>query len=309
MTKGRGQRWRAIQDSVPMSETLADLSDHSERLFWRLISQSDTWGRLPGSIRKVRGKCIPLLGWDDSKLKEALDELEETGRILTYTIEREQFIQIVDFEINQPAELTRKRGNSRFPEPPGYSESTPAPLPESSGEGRTGTEHSAQRPPREEKKREEKNTPSGDSVANERDIAHALTELFGCDPAPNTSAGRTRKAAIRDLVAHGATLDSISTVAAAYRTTYRNARLTDTALAKHYPTLNAPATNGSEHEDPALRRRRFTETNGWLLEPEHLEHELASLGADPEEVTTLLAVAEARRAGAPETLRARETAA
>lgn len=114
--------WHAIQDSVHESESLSDLSDFAERLYWRMFARSDQWGRGPGSLRKIRARCIPIIhGVSDRKLTEALEELGACRRVVLYPDDNgDWFYQIVDFDKHQPRDLLRKRGTtSRYPEPPG----------------------------------------------------------------------------------------------------------------------------------------------------------------------------------------------
>ena len=111
--------WRAIQDTVGSSTTLASIDADTERLYWRLLAHSDSHGRLDGDIRKVRAVCIPLLtDVTDAELAESLIALEKVGRILLYETDGRLVILIADFEDNQPPELLRKRGKSRLPDPP-----------------------------------------------------------------------------------------------------------------------------------------------------------------------------------------------
>jgi len=109
--------WRAIQDTVGQSESLAELSDLAERIYWRLLAHSDPWGRLDARPRKLRARCYPMLGHSDEQAGYALIELEAVERILVYEAGGEYVVQIVDFETNQPREAFRKRsGKSRFPD-------------------------------------------------------------------------------------------------------------------------------------------------------------------------------------------------
>ena len=115
--------WHAIQDSVHESESLSDLSDFAERLYWRMLARSDQWGRAPGSLRKIRARCIPLLRTiPDEMLISAINELGACRRVQLYQDDDngDWYYQIVDFDDHQPRELLRKRGTaSRYPEPPG----------------------------------------------------------------------------------------------------------------------------------------------------------------------------------------------
>lgn len=113
--------WRAIQDSVAESESLAGLSDFAERLYWRMLAQSDPWGRLRAEPLKIRARCIPLLDRPADVIAAALEELEAAGRILRYEDDGHIYTCIVGFDEHQPRDVLGrdgKRYTSRFPDPP-----------------------------------------------------------------------------------------------------------------------------------------------------------------------------------------------
>jgi hypothetical protein len=110
--------WRAIQDTVPASESLASVSHFAERLYWRIVSQADAWGRLPGTERKVGAVCVPLLGVREAKIGEALDELIAVGRIVVYCEQGIWTCEVTDWDRNQPRDVRGRNGRrfqSRFP--------------------------------------------------------------------------------------------------------------------------------------------------------------------------------------------------
>lgn len=111
--------WRAINDTVNESLTLAELSDFSERLFWRLVAHADPWGRLAGDTAKVRARCCALLNRTDQEIATALDELEATYRISRYEADGVRVLEVSDWEQNQPTDVLGRNGkrfNSRFPD-------------------------------------------------------------------------------------------------------------------------------------------------------------------------------------------------
>lgn len=59
-----------------------------------------------------------------------------------------------------------------------------------------------------------------------------------------------------------------------------------------------PARSPKPAVDPVARRRRFVETSGWQLEPDHLEDELGEMGATDDELVGLLELAADLRRGA-----------
>jgi hypothetical protein len=111
--------YRTILDTVELSSSLAALSHGAERLFWRMLAKSDPYGRLHGEPAKVRAQCMPLLKRvRDIDVETWLDELEGVHRIVRYAGDGKALIQLVDFDENQAPDFLRKRGVSRFPEPP-----------------------------------------------------------------------------------------------------------------------------------------------------------------------------------------------
>lgn len=119
--------YRSLQDSVNISESLAALSDTAERLYWRMLSQTDSWGRLAASRKKLRAQCYSLISWSDDEVAVALIELGLARRVQLYVHEGELYAYLLDFDDNQAPDLIRKRGKSRLPEPPPYEKFRPRP--------------------------------------------------------------------------------------------------------------------------------------------------------------------------------------
>jgi len=112
--------WRQIHDDVPVSRTLNAVSDFAERLYWRLLSQTDQWGRLPGDTCKIRAKCVPMLERADAEIDNALEELVRAARIELYFVDGTRYCQLLDFDDRQTAGKM-KRKPSLYPVPPGNS--------------------------------------------------------------------------------------------------------------------------------------------------------------------------------------------
>lgn len=120
--------WRAIQDDVPYSLSLAALSDGAERLYWRMVSQADPWGRLEvGNPAKLKLRCAPALPWTEKKVAGLLDELVSVNRVQLYETRESPAIgavlcaQILDWDENQPADVKGRNGKryqSQLPAPP-----------------------------------------------------------------------------------------------------------------------------------------------------------------------------------------------
>lgn len=162
--------WRAINDTVGHSESLAAVSDLAERIYWRLLAHSDAYGRIPASPSKTRAMCFPLLNVSSQDVGEALSELEQVKRILAYEVDGLAAIQLTAFEENQPKEFIRRRGASRLPECPTLkSGSTPDyirslyKLPAKSSQSRTTPEEGGSSPATREEKRRERTKPNSSS--------------------------------------------------------------------------------------------------------------------------------------------------
>jgi len=64
-------------------------------LLYRLISQADDQGRLPGHPKYIRATCFGLRPEiTERKVAAALDELERAGFILRYDLRNRTFLQI-----------------------------------------------------------------------------------------------------------------------------------------------------------------------------------------------------------------------
>lgn len=110
--------WRAIQDTVGRSESLAAVSDRAERLYWRLLAHSDSYGRLNASPAKLRAQCWPLLELDDQAAGAALLELARVGRIRVYHADGVHVLELDAFEYHQPVAAIQKRGKPKLPANP-----------------------------------------------------------------------------------------------------------------------------------------------------------------------------------------------
>lgn len=108
--------WRAIVDTVPHSESLAELTDFEERLFWRLVSQTDAWGRYYASPAKVRAGCVPLLPVTNEHVAAALEGIVRAGHAELYYVDGRAYLRFVRFDEYQPRDCKRGR-RPRFPAP------------------------------------------------------------------------------------------------------------------------------------------------------------------------------------------------
>jgi len=79
---------RIIRESARTSPTLDALSDGAERLFWRLTTVADDFGRFRADPRVVLGDCFPLrIGkMDPDQVYTWISELAAVNLIVIYAV-------------------------------------------------------------------------------------------------------------------------------------------------------------------------------------------------------------------------------
>jgi hypothetical protein len=106
---------RFIRESALASETLGQLTDFAERLFWRLTVAADDFGRFNANPSFVYGRCMPLVASASPKrITEALAELQKADTIRLYEIDGKQY---GFFPAWNKYQQTRAK-HSKFPQPP-----------------------------------------------------------------------------------------------------------------------------------------------------------------------------------------------
>lgn len=105
---------RIIRESSRTSPTLAKLSHGAERLFWRLTTYADDWGRFEADPEIVRGACLPTVSGVTTKHVQAwLAELSK-GLVRFYAVNERQYGVFLTWFKHQ-----RKRdGQAKHPDPP-----------------------------------------------------------------------------------------------------------------------------------------------------------------------------------------------
>jgi len=78
---------RMIQERACSSPDLASLSDAAERLWWRLLTSTDSVGLFDAEPLVVAGKCVPLLRWPADKIQGLLVELQSAGLVALYRVD------------------------------------------------------------------------------------------------------------------------------------------------------------------------------------------------------------------------------
>ena len=106
---------RIIRESCRTSPTLAQLSHGAERLFWRLTTIADDYGRFEADPRILKGSCFSVV---DSvtigHCRRWLEEMIKADLVLTYNINGKEYGYFLTWSKHQ-----RKRpSKSKYPDPP-----------------------------------------------------------------------------------------------------------------------------------------------------------------------------------------------
>lgn len=109
---------RFIKESCRSSRNLDRLSDFEERLFWRLLTTADDYGRFMADPELVRAACFPYRSISLEKVTDALNGLQSHHLITLYTVGDRQYGEFVTFQKHQG----RPRSKSRYPEKRNMSE-------------------------------------------------------------------------------------------------------------------------------------------------------------------------------------------
>ena len=88
---------RMIHERACDSPTLAVLSSDAERLWWRLLTTTDSVGLFVADPRVVAGKCVAVLEWSGDLVATLLQEMEQAGLVVLYSVEGRQYGRVVTF--------------------------------------------------------------------------------------------------------------------------------------------------------------------------------------------------------------------
>lgn len=92
---------RFIRESCRSSRNLDKLSDFEERLFWRLLTTADDYGRFLADPEIVRAACFPYKSLSVEKVTGALLGLQSHHLITLYTVDDRQYGEFVTFQKHQ----------------------------------------------------------------------------------------------------------------------------------------------------------------------------------------------------------------
>jgi hypothetical protein len=120
-TRYYATRPRRVPPEFCTDELLEGCSVLATLLLYRLISQADDQGRLPGHPKHVKGTCFPMRpDVSERKVAVAIDELVHAGFVIRYDLKGRVFLQIDRWFDLQGKWGQRRTYPSRYPAPPGW---------------------------------------------------------------------------------------------------------------------------------------------------------------------------------------------
>ena len=120
-TRYYATRPRRVPPEFCTDELLEACSLLATLLLYRLISQADDQGRLPGHPKYIRAICFGMRPEiTERKVALALDELVRAGFVLRYDLTNRVFLQIDRWFDLQGKWGQRRTYASRYPAPPGW---------------------------------------------------------------------------------------------------------------------------------------------------------------------------------------------
>lgn len=105
---------RFIKESCRSSRNLDRLTDFEERLFWRLITTADDYGRFMACPELVRASCFPYKKVSVLAMTTALAHLRKHDLIQLYQVEGREYGYFLKWEKHQGKPRSLK---SKYPEP------------------------------------------------------------------------------------------------------------------------------------------------------------------------------------------------
>lgn len=92
---------RFIKESCRSSKNLDKLSDFEERLFWRLITTADDFGRFMACPELVRSACFPYKTLSTDRINSSLHSLQTHDLIRLYVVDDRQYGEFIKWEKHQ----------------------------------------------------------------------------------------------------------------------------------------------------------------------------------------------------------------
>ena len=106
---------RIIRESCRTSPTLAQLSHGAERLFWRLTTVADDYGRFEADPRTLKGVCFSVVDSVTTRhCQRWLDEMDHAGLVVKYSVNSKQYAYFPTW----PKHQRKRPSKSKSPDPP-----------------------------------------------------------------------------------------------------------------------------------------------------------------------------------------------
>jgi hypothetical protein len=136
-------RPRRVPPEFCSDELLEECSVLATLLLYRIVSQADDQGRLPGHPRYVKAVCFGMRpDVTERKVAGAIDELARAGFLIRYDARQRVYLQVDRWQDLQ-GRWGRRAYKSRYPAPPGWTQDwvsvkDPEPEPELRAPGARG---------------------------------------------------------------------------------------------------------------------------------------------------------------------------
>ena len=92
------------------------LGDFAQALFPLIVVHADGFGRLDGDAFTIKHMVFPVSQHSEVDFEIALQAMHEIGLIYLYELGGDRYIQVVNFDREQPG--LNKRTSSTYPDPP-----------------------------------------------------------------------------------------------------------------------------------------------------------------------------------------------
>ena len=107
---------RFIKESCQSSRTLQNLTDFEERLFWRLLTLTDDYGRFEADPKLIISRCFPLgCKHPLTDVIKCLHVLSDANSLFLYKNDNREYGVFLNFEKHQGPPRAKK---SKYPDPP-----------------------------------------------------------------------------------------------------------------------------------------------------------------------------------------------
>ena len=121
-TRYYSQRPRRVPPEFCTDELLEECSPLAALALYRIISQADDQGRLPGSAKHIRALCFGMRPEATlKKVASAIDELVGAGFLIRYVVSGRTLLQ-VDRWLDLQGKWGRHAYASRYAAPPGWNQ-------------------------------------------------------------------------------------------------------------------------------------------------------------------------------------------